>query len=131
VRASTNCLSARPSAMITCIMEFSKATSVPGLNWTEWVARRCNSVRRGSMTISAVPRLAACFMKVAATGWFSGVLEPMISAASAYWTSPNRFVTAPLPIVSISAATDEAWHRRVQWSTLLVPKTARIIFWKR
>ena len=34
-------------------------------------------------------------------------------------------------MVSMSAATDEAWHSRVQWSTLLVPSAARISFWKR
>ncbi len=40
-------------------------------------------------------------------------------------------MTAPEPIPSRSAATLEAWQRRVQWSTLLVPSAARIIFWKR
>ena len=32
---------------------------------------------------------------------------------------------------SSNAATDEAWHRRVQWSTLFVPKPVRTSFWKR
>jgi hypothetical protein len=32
---------------------------------------------------------------------------------------------------SISAATLEAWHSRVQWSTLLQPKPVRTSFWKR
>jgi hypothetical protein len=40
-------------------------------------------------------------------------------------------VTAPEPMPSISAATEEAWHSRVQWSTLLVWKAVRISFWKR
>ncbi len=40
-------------------------------------------------------------------------------------------VTAPEPIPSISAATEEAWQRRVQWSTLLVPKPVRTSFWNR
>ena len=40
-------------------------------------------------------------------------------------------VTAPEPIPSISAATDEAWHSRVQWSTLLLPKPVRTSFWNR
>jgi hypothetical protein len=39
--------------------------------------------------------------------------------------------TAPDPTPSSSPATDEAWHRRVQWSTLFVPKPARTSFWKR
>ena len=32
---------------------------------------------------------------------------------------------------SISAATLDAWHRRVQWSTLLEPKPVRTSFWNR
>src|SRR5262249_60593514 len=40
-------------------------------------------------------------------------------------------VTAAEPIVSSSAATEDAWHSRVQWSTLLVPKPARTSFWNR
>ncbi len=31
----------------------------------------------------------------------------------------------------MSAATLEAWHRRVQWSTLFVPKAVRTSFWNR
>ena len=40
-------------------------------------------------------------------------------------------VTAAEPMPSSSAATEEAWQSRVQWSTLLVPKPARTSFWKR
>ena len=43
----------------------------------------------------------------------------------------NGAVTAPEPIPSISAATDEAWHSRVQWSTLLLPNPVRTSFWNR
>ena len=43
-------------------------------------------------------------------------------------TALNGAVTAPEPMFSSSAATDEAWHRRVQWSTLLEPNPVRIIF---
>jgi len=39
--------------------------------------------------------------------------------------------TAPEPMPSNNAATDEAWHNRVQWSTLLVRNPVRISFWKR
>ena len=38
-------------------------------------------------------------------------------------------VTAPEPIHSIKAATEEAWQSLVQWSTLLVPKPVRTSFW--
>jgi hypothetical protein len=40
-------------------------------------------------------------------------------------------VTAAEPTFSISAATEEAWQSRVQWSTLLWPKPCRISFWNR
>ena len=45
---------------------------------------------------------------------FSVGLAPMIMMTSACSTSLKVAVTAPEPIPSISAATDEAWHRRVQ-----------------
>ena len=70
-------------------------------------------------------------MKVAATGWLWVVLEPTMKMASVSRASENGFDTEPPPIWSSSAATDEAWHSRVQWSTLLVPKTARMSFWNR
>ena len=37
-------------------------------------------------------------------------------------------VTAAEPMPSMSAATDDAWQSRVQWSTLLVPKPVRTSF---
>ena len=39
--------------------------------------------------------------------------------------------TAPEFSPSISAATEEAWHSRVQWSTLFEPKPVRTSFWNR
>ena len=67
-------------------------------------------------------------MKVAATGWFTVGFAPMTMMTSALRASENDAVTAPDPTFSINAATDEAWQRRVQWSTLLVLKPARTIF---
>ena len=64
--------------------------------------------------MSLAPRFAACLKKVAATGWFSVGLAPMIITTSACSTSLKVAVTAPEPMPSISAATDEAWHSRVQ-----------------
>src|SRR5687767_3547379 len=55
----------------------------------------------------------------------------MRNTTSARSTSLTWFDTAPEPTPSRSAATDDAWHRRVQWSTLLVPKPVRTSFWKR
>src|SRR5579863_10605868 len=52
----------------------------------------------------------------------------MTSASSA---AANGADTAPELSPSISAATEEAWHRRVQWSTLFEPKPVRTSFWNR
>jgi hypothetical protein len=117
--------------MIVCIMAFSMATSRPGLNCSMCVAYRFSAWPRGSMTISLAPRFTACLKKVAATGWFSFGLAPITTMTSASSTAVNGAVTAPEPMPSINAATEEAWHRRVQWSTLLVPKPVRTSFWNR
>jgi hypothetical protein len=80
--------------------------------------------------MSLQPRAAAFLKNEAATGWFDEVLVPTRRATSLSVMPAKVLVTAPEPMVSRSAATDEAWQRRVQWSTLLVPKTARMSFWK-
>ena len=116
---------------MTCISAFSSATSLPGLNWSMWVAWRFSAWPRGSITISVAPRLAACLKKVAATGWFSVGLAPITTITSASFAAVNGAVTAPEPMFSSSAATEEAWHSRVQWSTLLEPKPVRTSFWNR
>src|ERR671918_1378513 len=87
--------------------------------------------RRGSTTIIFVPRRLACLKNDEATGWLAVVLVPARIATSALTMSPYVVDTAAEPTPSNSAATLDAWHRRVQWSTLLVPKPARISFWKR
>ena len=53
-------------------------------------------------------------MKVAATGWFTVGLAPMTMITSASIAAANGAVTAPEFSPSINAATDEAWHSRVQ-----------------
>jgi hypothetical protein len=55
----------------------------------------------------------------------------MTTMTSAFIASLNGAVTAPLPMPSISAATELAWHRRVQWSTLFEPKPVLTSFWNR
>ncbi len=50
----------------------------------------------------------------------------MMHSASA--AAVNGAVTAAEQMPSTSAATEEAWHSRVQWSTLLVPKPVRTNF---
>ena len=90
-----------------------------------------SSLRRGSITISLVPLAAAFFIQVAATGWFTVGLAPIRITTSACVTSITGLLTAPEPMPSSSAATLEAWHSRVQWSTLLLPKPVRTSFWNR
>ena len=68
---------------------------------------------------------------MAATGWFSTGFAPITIATSAFSISLKVAVTAAEPTFSISAATDDAWQSRVQWSTLLCTKPWRISFWKR
>ena len=95
------------------------------MRWACWPSTR----PRGSSTISLVPRLAACLNQVAATGWFTVGLQPVRRTTSACATCMKEAVTAPEPMHSISAATELAWHSRVQWSTLLEPKPVRTSFW--
>ena len=77
------------------------------------------------------PRLAAFLRKVAATGWFCSGRAPMMIMQSLSLAAVKGAVTAPEPMPSISAATEEAWQSRVQWSTLLVWKAVRISLWNR
>jgi hypothetical protein len=117
--------------MIVLSIAFSMGTSVPGLKRRTCDAWRASCEPRGSMTISLAPRLAAFLMKVAATGWFTVGRAPMTMMTSASLAAMNGAVTAPELMHSISAATDEAWQSRVQWSTLLEPKPVRTSFWNR
>ena len=78
-----------------------------------------------------VPWRRACLKNEDATGWLAVGLEPVMITTSALTTSPYVVETAPEPTPSNNAATLEAWHSRVQWSTLLVPKPVRMSFWKR
>ena len=83
------------------------------------------------MTISFAPFFAAFLMKLAATGWFTPGLAPMTMITSASSAAEKGAETAPEFRPSISAATEEAWQSRVQWSTLFEPKPVRTSFWKR
>ena len=78
-----------------------------------------------------MPFFIAFFIHVAATGWFTVGLEPISSTTSALVTSITGFDTAPDPMPSSRATTDDAWHSRVQWSTLLLPNPVRTSFWNR
>src|ERR1700761_5191648 len=100
--------------MIVLIIAFSIATSLPGLNCRCLVAWRDSVCRRGSITNSLAPFLAAFLMKVAATGWFTVGLAPITQITSASIAAENGADTAPELRPSNRAATDDAWHSRVQ-----------------
>ena len=119
------------SLTMTCIIALSIATSVSGLNCRKRWAMRTMSEPRGSQMISLVPVAAAFLIQLAATGWLTLGLAPITITTSAWVTSITGLDTAPEPIPSNSATTLEAWHSRVQWSTLLLPKPVRTSFWNR
>ena len=66
------------------------------------------------MKMRVAPRSAAFLKNEAATGWFALVLVPVRSATSLSAMPAKVLVTAPEPMVSRSAATDEAWQSLVQ-----------------
>ena len=131
VRSRTKASSTRPSVTTTLSIALSSATSVSARNCSTCVAWRARSVRRGSATTSFAPARAAFLMKVAATGWLTVGFAPITRMSSAASTSETGLETAPDPMPSSSAATLDAWHSRVQWSTLCVPKPIRTSFWNR
>jgi hypothetical protein len=123
--------SARPSSITVWINALSMATSVSALNCSVRQACLPMSVMRGSASTIFAPFLAAFFIQVAATGWLDVGLEPITKTRSECSTSLTWLLTAPEPTPSSSAATLEAWHSRVQWSTLLEPKPVRTSFWNK
>ena len=54
------------------------------------------------------PFLAAFFIKVDATGWLTEGFAPITQITSAFFASEKGAVTAPDPIFSNKAATDDA-----------------------
>src|SRR5262249_56544713 len=107
---------------------FRSGRSLPGLKARCWVAWRDNDCRRGSITNSLAPRLAAFLMKVAATGWFTVGLAPITQITSASAAAANGADTAPELKPSNRAATEDAWRSRVQSSALVRPKPVRTNF---
>jgi hypothetical protein len=59
------------------------------------------------------------------------VFEPAISMTSGPDSSAMELVIAPLPNVAARPATVGLCHNLAQWSTLLVPATARASFCSR
>ena len=118
-----------PSLSITCIKPLRMAILVPGLICRYTSAYFANSISRGSTTTSFFPfRITSFLIIEPITGWFSVVFDPIIRNASETGISRIEFVIAPEPSVAARPATVELCHNRAQWSTLLVPITARMNF---
>ena len=128
VHASINFPSIKPSFSITCIMEFKRATSVPGLCWRCIAANLTRSIFLGSATISSAPFFTAFFILRPIIGWVSVVFEPMTKITSCFSISGIEFVIAPEPKTEARPATVELCQYRAQWSILFVPITARMNF---
>jgi len=58
-------------------------------------------------------------------GWFSAVFDPVLMKQSVLVTSEAVLLIAEEPIACSKAATEPAWHRRVQWSMLFVQNKER------
>ena len=102
-----------PSSTITCMIAFSIDHIRAGRNCSMW--------RRVPQALTARihdDQLAAALGELLEIGRGNRVvfdgLAPMTMATSAFSISLNVAVTAPEPTFSISAATEDAWHRRVQ-----------------
>jgi len=131
-RSSMYAASWSPSFRITCIIPLRTGMLCPGSNWRKTLAWSASSIRRGSATTSLAPFwVTARFTRSPMIGWFSVVLEPMIRNAFAFSMSAMEFVIAPEPKLVARPAAVELCQSRAQWSTLLVPTTARKNFWKR
>ena len=122
-----------PSSTITLQHRVQHARRrCPGLNCSIWVAYLRKAWPRGSHDDqggAALRRLLEegrgdrVVLRRVGADHDGARRRPRISVKGA--------VTAPEPMHSISAATEDAWQSRVQWSTLLVPKPWRTSFWKR
>ena len=116
--------------MMVWIIALRSATSVSGLNCSMRQAWRESHRGAGPRTRGhAVPR------RVLHPGGRHRVVRSRVGADEEDELGVRHIVRlvghrfSPMP--SSSAATEEAWHRRVQWSTLLVPNPVRTSFSKR
>jgi len=76
--------------------------------------------------MSVAPRSWARLIAAPKTGWDSVVFAPAMKMTSAA-CSTSRIEPDAAEVFSARciAATEVEWHRRVQWSMLLVPSAAR------
>ena len=79
-----------------------------------------------------VPRRRACLKNELATGWLAVGFEPvMITTVGVDHVAVGGGHRTRADALEQRRDTEEAWHSRVQWSTLFVPKPVRMSFWKR
>ncbi len=91
-----------------------RATSLPRRCCTAISARKAIWVARGSTTIILAPFSRPLKIHLAAMGWFSVVLEPMMKMHLASANSGRELVMAPEPKAAARPTTVELCQRRAQ-----------------
>ena len=79
-------------------------------------------VKRGSTWMIVAPRALACMTKRNPIGWFSAMLEPMITTTSEFARSHSAIVAAPRPKEVPRLGTDEECHILAWFSMLTTPR---------
>ncbi len=79
-------------------------------------------VKRGSTWMTFAPRCCASTTKRNAIGWFSAILEPMITTTSLFARSHSAMVAAPLPNDVPKLGTDDECQMRAWFSMLTIPR---------
>ena len=78
-------------------------------------------VKRGSTWMTVAPRRLASTTKRNAIGWFSAMLEPMITITSEFSRSQRAMVAAPRPKDVPKLGTEEECQMRAWFSMFTTP----------
>src|SRR3990170_8656388 len=124
VRVFMNSLFSRPSAIMTCAIEFNNQLSEPGLTGRYNFACCANQIRLGSATMKVHPFLKAFFISNPTIGCASVGLPPIRNISLQSLISLMELVIEQLPNDIARQATVGACQVRAHWSTLFVPITA-------
>ncbi len=88
-----------------------------------WMSARAEvRVKRGSAWMIVAPRRLASTTKRNAIGWFSAMLEPMITMQSLFSRSHSAMVAAPRPNDVPRLGTDDECQMRAWFSMLSIPR---------
>ncbi len=88
-----------------------------------WMSARADvRVKRGSTWMMVAPRRLASTTKRNAIGWFSAILEPMITMQSLFSRSQSAMVAAPRPNDVPKLGTDDECQMRAWFSMLSIPR---------